>query len=117
PPFGFTAGDAPTWLPQPAHWAALTAEAQAADPDSMLGLYRAALATRREHPALGDGTLTWLPAPDGVLSFAREPGFGCVVNLSAEPYELPGDARVLLASGPLDDGRVPPDSAVWLARS
>jgi alpha-glucosidase len=83
----------------------------------MLRLYRSALAARREHPALGDGTLTWLPARAGVLSFAREPGFACVVNLSAEPYELPDGARVLLASTPSDDGRVPPDAAVWLARS
>ncbi|WP_370962286.1 glycoside hydrolase family 13 protein [Amycolatopsis sp. cg9] len=117
PPFGFTGGDAPTWLPQPAHWRTLTAAAQAGDPDSMLSLYRAALAQRREHPALGDGTMTWLPAPDGVLSFTREPGFGCVVNLSAEPYALPDGVRVLLASGPLGGGRVPPDGAVWLARS
>ncbi|MFI5585695.1 glycoside hydrolase family 13 protein [Amycolatopsis sp. NPDC051758] len=117
PPFGFTGGDTPTWLPQPDHWRELTAEKQAADPGSMLGLYRAALAVRREHPALGDGTLTWLPARDGVLSFTREPGFGCVVNLSAEPCELPESTRVLLASAPLEDGRVPVDVAVWLVRS
>jgi alpha-glucosidase len=114
PPFGFTPDGVPPWLPQPARWRTLTARAQAADPGSMLRLYRAALATRREHPALGDGTLTWRPARDGVLSFAREPGFGCVVNLSAEPYELPADARVLLASTPPDGNRLPPDAAVWL---
>ncbi|OXM66059.1 glycoside hydrolase family 13 protein [Amycolatopsis vastitatis] len=117
PPFGFTDGDARTWLPQPARWRTMTARAQADDPGSMLCLSRAALATRREHPALGDGTMTWTPAPDGVLSFTREPGFGCVVNLAAEPCELPDGARVLLASGPLDGGRVPPDTAVWLGRS
>ncbi|MEU4253524.1 alpha-amylase family glycosyl hydrolase [Amycolatopsis sp. NPDC026612] len=68
-------------------------------------------------PALGDGTMTWSPAPAGVLSFTREPGFGCVVNLAAGSCELPGDARVLLASGPLGGGRLPPDTAVWLAGS
>jgi alpha-glucosidase len=115
PPFGFTSGAA--WLPQPQRWRELTAEAQTADPDSMLWLYRTALATRREHPALGDGTMTWLPAPEGVLSFAREPGFACVVNLSAGPCALPEGASVLLASGPLDDGCLPPDTAVWLAGS
>ncbi|MEQ0559901.1 glycoside hydrolase family 13 protein [Amycolatopsis sp. NEAU-NG30] len=115
PPFGFTSGAA--WLPQPQRWLELTAEAQAADPDSMLWLYRTALATRREHPALGDGTMTWLPAPEDVLSFAREPGFACVVNLSAGPCALPEGASVLLASGPLDGGRLPPDTAVWLAGS
>lgn len=57
--------------------------------------------------------MTWLPSSPGVLSFAREPGFGCVVNLSAEPVELPAD-RVLLSSVPLADGLLPPDAAVWL---
>jgi alpha-glucosidase len=82
----------------------------------MLCLYRAALAARREHPALGDGTMTWLPAPEGVLWFAREPGFECVVNLSAEPVELPDRARVLQASVPPEGNRVPVDAAVWLVR-
>jgi alpha-glucosidase len=117
PPFGFSPGEAGPWLPQPPHWRTLTAGAQAADPGSMLSLYRAALAARRAHPALGDGTLTWSPASSpGVLSFAREPGFGCVVNLSAEPCELPEDGRVLLASVPLEGRRLPVDAAVWLAR-
>ena len=40
-----------TWLPMPAGWAGLTAEAQAADPSSMQSLYRSALALRRSSPA------------------------------------------------------------------
>ena len=41
-PFGFSPPGASTdpWLPQPASWSALTVEAQAADPASMLNLYR-----------------------------------------------------------------------------
>ncbi|MGK3207279.1 glycoside hydrolase family 13 protein [Amycolatopsis sp. MEPSY49] len=116
PPFGFAPDGVRTWLPQPEHWRTATAEAQAGDPASMLSLYRAALAERRANPALGDGTLTWMPSSPGVLSFTREPGFGCVANLSAEPVELPAGDRVLLSSVPLDDGKVPPDAAVWLAR-
>ncbi|WKU08480.1 glycoside hydrolase family 13 protein [Micromonospora sp. HUAS LYJ1] len=116
PPFGFSpdgAAAAP-WLPQPTDWKDRTVRAQTGDPHSMLELYRAALALRRAEPALGDGTLTWLPAPPQVLAFAREPGFACLVNLGAEPVTLPGHDRVLLASGPLDDDRLPPDTAVWL---
>ncbi|WP_372672535.1 glycoside hydrolase family 13 protein [Amycolatopsis kentuckyensis] len=116
PPFGFAPDGVRTWLPQPEHWRTATAEAQASDPASMLSLYRAALAERRANPALGDGTLTWTPSSPGVLSFTREPGFGCVVNLSAEPVALPGGDRVLLSGVPLDEGKVPPDAAVWLAR-
>ena len=43
------------WLTQPAHWAELTVERQAADPDSMLQLYRAALRIRRAEPACATG--------------------------------------------------------------
>ncbi|MEU7960493.1 glycoside hydrolase family 13 protein [Micromonospora humida] len=116
PPFGFSpdgAAAAP-WLPQPTDWKDRTVRAQTGDPHSMLELYRAALALRRAEPALGDGTLTWLPAPPPVLAFAREPGFACLVNLGAEAVALPAHDRVLLASGPLHDDRLPPDTAVWL---
>jgi alpha-glucosidase len=107
PPFGF-GGD--PWLPQPPGWKDLTAEAQEADPGSMLNLYRDALALRREH--LGDGSLTWLPSDDGVLAFTRDSGLTCVVNLGAGPVPLTGE--VLLASGPLPGGLLPPDTAAWL---
>ncbi len=82
----------------------------------MLALYRRALALRRAHEALGDGSLTWLDGPAETLSFARDPGFLCVVNLAAEPVPTP-EGSVLLASGPLaENGRLPPDTAVWIAR-
>jgi alpha-glucosidase len=90
-------------------------EAEDADPGSVLSLYRAALRLRRELPALGDGTLRWLPAQEGALAFARDPGFACVINVSAGAVPLPDGAEVLLASGPLAaDGAVGPDTAVWL---
>jgi alpha-glucosidase len=38
----------------------------------------------------------------------------CVANLSAAPVTLPAHAGVLLASGPLDGGLLPPDTTVWL---
>ncbi|MET9059308.1 MULTISPECIES: glycoside hydrolase family 13 protein [Streptomyces] len=107
--------DAEPWLPQPAGWSAYAADLQAADPGSMLVLYRTALRLRRTEPGLGDGPLEWLPAPDGVLAFRRAPGLVCVVNLAAAPAVLPGHEEILLASGPLDDaGRLPGDTAVWL---
>ncbi|WUR60219.1 glycoside hydrolase family 13 protein [Micromonospora chokoriensis] len=115
PPFEFSpAGAAAPWLPQPADWKDRTASAQTGDSASMLELYRAAIQTRRAEPALGDGELTWLPAPDGVLAFSRGGGFTCVVNLSAAPVPMPAQGELLLASGPLDDGLLPSDTAVWL---
>jgi alpha-glucosidase len=109
-PFGFGPAGSRPWLPQPADFAAVSVEAEEADPGSTLALYRSALRLRREH--LGGGTLTWRPSGPGVLTFDSGPGLTCVVNMGDEPVALPaGD--VLLASGPVD-GSLPPDTAVWL---
>ncbi|WP_214404586.1 glycoside hydrolase family 13 protein [Pseudonocardia lacus] len=111
PPFGFSPDGRPTWLPQPPEWAALTVEAQAADPTSMLALYRAALRIRRAE--LPGRPMRWLPGDPAVLAFTRGDTFSCVVNLGPDPVALPpGD--VLLASGDLVDGRLPTDTAAWL---
>ncbi|MEU8677904.1 glycoside hydrolase family 13 protein [Streptomyces sp. NPDC048560] len=111
---GFGSSQEP-WLPQPVGWASYAADLQAADPGSMLTLYRRALRLRRETPGLGDGPLTWLAAPDGVLAFARAEGVVCLTNLSETAVELPAHTAVLLASGPLTaDGELPVDTAVWL---
>ena len=118
PPFGFSpeGSAAQPWLPQPAAWRDWTAVAEAEDPDSFLSLYRSALHQRRDHPALGDGDLTWLDSPPGILLFTREPGFQCQVNISSGPVPLPAGARVLLASDALSpEGDLPADTAVWLA--
>jgi alpha-glucosidase len=119
PPFGFSppGASAPPWLPQPPSWNELTVEAQSTRHGSTLELFRRALAIRREHPALGDGELTWLPAPVGALAFARDPDFRCIVNFSADAIALPPDADVLCSSGPFTEGArlLPHDTAVWLA--
>ena len=118
PGFGFgPPGAAAPWLPQPAGWRQLAADQQAADDSSMLALYRAALRIRRTRRAdgqLADDALTWLTAATDVLAFARPGGFGCFVNLGTEPTPLPPHRAVLLASGPVSDGQLPPDTAAWL---
>src|SRR6185312_295037 len=140
PPFGFSpaSASAEPWLPQPKDWRDLTVAAEAATPDSMLQLYREALRVRRAEPAFTGTPLTWCEAPEGVLAFDRlaEGGEGpgadgpeesghdadgidvneaaatvrCVANLSAVSVPLPPHAGILLASGPLDDGLLPPDT-------
>jgi alpha-glucosidase len=48
-----------------------------------------------------------------VLAFRRGESLACIVNLGTELVPLlPGE--VLLASGPLTDGSLPPDTAAWL---
>ena len=56
----------------------------------------------------------WLDA-EGLLCFAREPGFILAVNLGAAPAQLPAHREILLASGPVTHGSLPPDTAVWLS--
>jgi alpha-glucosidase len=119
PPYGFSpeGSAAAPWLPQPADWAGLTVEAETGDPGSMLELYREALRLRRETPALGDGRLTWLDLPEGVLGFTREPGFACVVNVTSAHVALPEGYDILLTSDDLGtEGRLPGATAAWLAR-
>ncbi|GHH43072.1 glycoside hydrolase family 13 protein [Streptomyces candidus] len=114
PHYGFGSHTEP-WLPQPDDWAHYAVDRQSADPASMLTLYRTALRLRRATRGFGDGPMTWLPAPDGVLAFARPYGLVCVVNLSGGPVELPPYEQLLLSSAPLDaHGHLPDDTAVWL---
>ncbi|MEV7970812.1 glycoside hydrolase family 13 protein [Sphaerisporangium sp. NPDC088356] len=120
PPFGFSPpGIEETWLPVPATWGALSVESQLGDPGSTLSLYRTALRLRREHPALGDGSMEWMESPAETLIFARGGTFACTVNTSAEPVELPRPGTLLISSAPVagegDVVRLAPDSAAWWA--
>jgi alpha-glucosidase len=123
-------GTAP-WLPQPSYWGQYSVARQLGEPDSFLSLYRDALKLRRTHPALGYGPddatgdssadetagprLEWLDGPPGTLFFRREPGFVFAANLGHGTVPLPPHSKVLLASDQVEDGKLPPDTAVWLA--
>ncbi|WP_245817697.1 glycoside hydrolase family 13 protein [Geodermatophilus saharensis] len=112
PPFGFAPDGVSPWLPQPASWRSLTAQAQRDDPSSTLSLYRDALRLRRQ--LLGEEPLTWLDLGEDVLAFDRGSALRCVVNLSARPVPLTGLGTVLLTSGGAA-ADLPPDTAAWLA--
>jgi alpha-glucosidase len=113
PPFGFSPG-VPTWLPIPPEWAKLTVEHQLEDADSTLSLFREAIELRKSHPAFTGAELEWYGAPAGCFAYRRKGGgLVCVLNASPTAVPLPaGD--VLLASGPLADGHLPPNTAAWL---
>ncbi|MFJ7270331.1 glycoside hydrolase family 13 protein [Streptomyces sp. NPDC099050] len=116
-PWGDEGPDARSWLPRPAAWDTLSVREQSADPDSMLGFYRRALALRSARTALREGEFAWLPARAGVLAFARTAAGSsvrCLVNLSGAPLPLPEYTEVLIASAPTENGTLPPDAAVWL---
>ncbi|MFH8785420.1 glycoside hydrolase family 13 protein [Streptomyces roseoverticillatus] len=115
-PYGFGPGG--SWLPQPEQWAELSVAAQSGDPRSTLELYRSALALRHELPGLGDGEMTWLEAPEGVLAFSR-PGLVCTLNTGEDEVGMPVPGRPVLATAALEftggTVRIPVDSCVWWA--
>lgn len=115
PPFGFSP-NASTWLPIPPEWAKLTVERQLEDADSTLSLYRQAIELRRTHPSFAGAELEWYGAPAGCFAYRRKgAGLVCVLNGSETAVPLPA-GELLLASGPLADRHLPPNTAVWLAR-
>lgn len=112
PAFGFSPAGK-SWLPQPKRWRQLARDVQQADPASTLHLYQQLLRLRREL-GLGAGQLEWLEGYDrGVLAF-RNLATTVIANISASPLELPQGAELLIASAPLEDGRLGADTTVWL---
>jgi alpha-glucosidase len=115
-PFGFGPAGVP-WLPQPSSWEHLTVHAQDRDPASTLNFYRSALRIRRSEPALGDGTMTWIEAPDGVLAFTRGDQFACVINYTDNALELPQTfrkAQILLESSASAPGTLGAATTAWM---
>jgi alpha-glucosidase len=94
------------WLPVDPRHLPLAATAQETDAWSVLNFARATLALRRSSPALRQGAITFLEAPEGVLAFTRNCGSEtllCVFNLSNHeqplPKELVGIDAIRLTSG------------------
>jgi alpha-glucosidase len=110
PSLGF--GDGGTWLPQPPEFAALSVALQDGDAGSTLTLYRTALQLRRELLVFEAG-FELIDLGADVLAFRRG-RFLCVANMGDEPVPLP-DGTLVLASAPLLDGQIPPDTTVWVS--
>ena len=107
--YGFGPGDA--WLPQPAGWARIAVGEQVGDPTSTLELYRAALHARRALQT--EESLAWVETGrEDVVHLTRPGGWHCVTNFGTEPYALPA-GEVVVASAPVEDGRLPGESSAW----
>ncbi len=112
PPYGFGGADGTQpWIPQPDDWADLTVEAQASDPDSTLAFYRRALTARRAVFKGVDDATTAVAEED--LLVIRRADVTVVVNTGDRPAALP-EGEVLISSGPLPGGVLPPDTAAWV---
>jgi alpha-glucosidase len=111
---GFTIGD--PWLPFVAHADALSAQAQADDPHSVLALTRALARLRSELPELQDGEQRLLDAPPGVLAFTRGETLVAAINFRGEPAPLPAGGARLISTDPHRAGHLMPYEAVLLKR-
>jgi alpha-glucosidase len=105
PGAGFTSGR--PWLPVGGDVDAVNVAGERQDPASILWLHRRLLALRRAEPALSVGTYAPLPAPEGVLCYAREhEGRRLVValNFTSRPQAIgpPPGGRTILLSTHLD---------------
>jgi alpha-glucosidase len=110
PSFGFSTGTA--HLPQPEWFAAHSVQAQEADPESTLLLYRRAMRWRRQLQTAEE--LRWLdPGSPSVLHFTRNGGWHCITNFGSDPVPLP-KGTVVISSAPLAEGALPSDTTVWI---
>ncbi|MFE6996592.1 glycoside hydrolase family 13 protein [Microbacterium sp. NPDC057659] len=108
--FGFGADGA--HLPQPDWFAEYAVDAEAADPESTLNLYRQAL--RLRHELQTGEQMEWIETGrDDVLRFARPNGWQVLTNFGTAPYPFEGEA--VLSSVPTSPGILPAESTVWLA--
>jgi alpha-glucosidase len=120
PNLGFSTGT--PWLPMGPGHTALAVTAQEKDRDSALAYARDFLKARKSLPALIDGDLALLEAPDTLVAFVRGGEILCVFNLggTAQNWPLPqgateipiGSGRAVLTAGILN---LPPLSA-WFGR-
>jgi alpha-glucosidase len=113
--FGF--GSAGAHLPQPKTFGASSVEAESADPNSPLSIFRKALALRKTLIAPED--MTWHETGDAnVLHFSRPNGWNCITNFGGKNYNFGGAGEVIHSSGPLGKaGDLPPATTVWVRSS
>lgn len=111
-------------LPQPLWFKDFCADTESDDPDSILNLYRRAIAYRQSLlTSTADTSLTWFAAndydPATTIAYMRPlddingDKFACIINFGDESVDLP-DGEILLKSGELDGYRLPKDTCVWM---
>ena len=102
---GFTTGS--PWLPIAGDYRTKNVEVEAADPKSMLTLYRRLIQLRRQEPALSIGDFSSIAAPGDLLAYRRRFNKGrrylIILNISDEPARfhnpaVPHHGRVALST-------------------
>ena len=115
---GFSPAGVQPWLPVNPDYVQVNVAQEAAQPSSILNLYRRLLRVRREHESLRTGSLAVLEAlPPDVLGFRRN-DILVLANLGEQPQTVRHTGEVLVETGQVavGTGRTTlfPDSAVVL---
>lgn len=114
PSYGFSpkTASAKPHLPMPDWFKDYAVEILDKDDNSTLRMYQKALEQRKLLQTAEK--LEWLnEGVKDVLHFQRPGGWEVIMNMSDEDVELP-KGEVIITSGPLDGGKVPKDTTVWL---
>ena len=98
-------------------------DVEAKDPNSSLALYKKSLSLRRSHPALGgEGAISWIEAPKGVMHFTREPQLEVVVNTLDDAIVIKVSGTLILleseSGSELQDGvlTLAANTTIWLQK-
>jgi alpha-glucosidase len=115
---GFSPAGVQPWLPVNPDYVRVNVAGEAAQPESILNLYRRLLHVRREHASLRTGSLVMLEAlPPDVLGYRRN-DILVLANLGEQPAVVRHTGEVLVETGQVavGSGRTTlfPDSAVVL---
>jgi alpha-glucosidase len=94
----------------PDDWAPVTVAAQRKDPHSTWTFYRDALRARRR---LATGDELEIVGGRSTVLHLRRGDLDALCNCGSRPVRLPA-GEVVLTSGPLVDGLLPPDTAAWV---
>ena len=113
-------------LPQPLWYKDFAADVEGSDPDSMLNLYRRAIAFRqRMLTPTGDTSIRWIGESEfgdkagQVVAYSRvsadEGGdrFASITNFGPDPVELPA-GEIIFSSEPISGFILPADTTVWM---
>ncbi|MCW5715896.1 MAG: DUF3459 domain-containing protein [Bauldia sp.] len=116
PGAGFSEGR--PWLPLAEGWQTRNVASEMDAPRSLLRLYRALIALRRETPALSIGSFRLVPAEGNLLAYDRaaaDDTLRIVLNLGAEPADAPtapGGTVIFSSSGARTDEHVGASTAL-----
>ena len=106
-------------LPQPLWFKDYCADVELNDKNSMINLYRDALAIRQNKLTVtrDAASFAWMDMGDSVIAYARPTADGrrmiSVTNFGADAIALP-KGEILISSAPLIDGQLPTDTAAWV---